>query len=54
VYEWAIEQQMEYKYRQRKTMFMEKNNSKFTYKTMNCEPLWSKTVIICKSVQLLP
>lgn len=34
VNEWAIEQKMKYKYGH---MFMEKNNSKLTCETINCE-----------------
>ena len=37
VNEWAIEQQMKFHIGICKTMFMQKNNSKCTYKRMNCE-----------------
>lgn len=34
---WAIEQQMQFRLGICKIMFIQKNNSKFTYETTNCE-----------------
>lgn len=39
VNEWAIEQQLKFHIGICKTMLMQKKNSKFTSKTMNCEQI---------------